>query len=483
MNVGGRAFEWVRELGKGSFGVVWEVQDSAAASEVGEVENIPMALKCSNPANQEMLSACLFEIEVLQKLTVELRTDVAHRVPRYIAHSVSVASPSTMVTDHVVPPVAPVETKVFLAMSKLNGKPLDQWLYGINEHVFKTILIAHIFDGTLRDGQLATRDLADACTITIAIFSQMAPVFSSLASIAYHRDISAHNFLVHSTDGGKLEFALLDFGLAVSASSWQSECKTRNIAGDPRYFTPAAWMLMVYGHRYLEEHPDHSFLEQYRHRIDHYSFGLLLLELFFSLWQGPEVETTNKAVSGQMNALKNAHAAWRVFWIDSIKFFQMFHMQGFARTREILARTQAVSTYVDKLRALCSCLHAVAVRTEETAVSAVMKIAVSLIDTQASLRWEDLLALLPPVRQEVEQSMGTQHLEYASDTKAGAADIASGYTGQTTLECPALKRYSHRRYWSVDEAVSLARGIPEVAIGWETQSANYRGNPSARSEH
>lgn len=29
----------------------------------------------------------------------------------------------------------------------------------------------------------------------------------------------------------------------------------RNIAGDPRYFAPSAWMQLTHGYRYLENNP------------------------------------------------------------------------------------------------------------------------------------------------------------------------------------------------------------------------------------
>merc|ERR1719329_1289761 len=48
--------------------------------------------------------------------------------------------------------------------------------------------------------------------------------WGALAGIAFHRDVSAHNFLVsdsHCRDGiNPPEFAVLDFGLAVRAHSW-----------------------------------------------------------------------------------------------------------------------------------------------------------------------------------------------------------------------------------------------------------------------
>merc|ERR1719361_1855919 len=220
-------------------------------------------------------------------------------------------------------------------MSKLEGKPVDQWLYGVDENYLKAIPMAELLDGPLPGSKLATRDLAGASLAAAALCSQLAPVFAALTKIAYHRDVSAHNFLVRGADGAE-EFALLDFGLAVRASSWQRECKMQNISGDPRYFSPAAWLLMVHGYKYLDSHPNPSFLEQYKCRMDHFSFGVLVLEVLFALWRGPEAEP--KLDTPQAQALAAARAAWRAFWADCMAFFQMFHKQGAAATREALAR-------------------------------------------------------------------------------------------------------------------------------------------------
>jgi hypothetical protein len=206
------------------------------------------------PANQKMLEACLLEAEVLQQLALALPADVVayNRVPQYVTHSVSPSSAASggnspdASSDGQPPP------RVLVVMSKLDGKPLDQWLYGIDENRIKTIGMAELLNGPLPGGRLATRDLASAGATTAALISQMAPVFTALAKIAYHRDISAHNFLIREAEEGREEFAVLDFGLAVRSGSWHSEYKTRNISGDPRYFTPAAWMLMVYGYKYLD---------------------------------------------------------------------------------------------------------------------------------------------------------------------------------------------------------------------------------------
>jgi len=40
------------------------------------------------------------------------------------------------------------------------------------------------------------------------------------------------------------------------------------------------------------------------------------------------------------------------------------------------------------------------------------------------------------------------------------------------------KRFSHRRNWTVDEAVSLTRGVPEVRVGWGTPTSPGAEEPA-----
>lgn len=546
VSVGGRTFERIRELGSGSFGVVWEVRERTSVP-----ESLLMALKCTTPARKDMLEASLTEIEILQQLTKALPpdSDTALRVPRYVAHGFA--------TGALNLGAAPGQGQVLLAMSKLGGQPLDQWLYGMDEHCLKKINIPELLDGPLPNSQIASRDLASASVVVVALLSQMAPVFRVLSTIAFHRDVSAHNFLI-SEAGGQQQFAVLDFGLAVRARSWQQEWQSRNIAGDPRYFSPAAWMLLAYGHKYLEAHPDPSFKRQYKHRIDHYALGVLALEVLFALWQGPVVsdaavkEEEDVKVTMQRQALEKARTAWRAYWADVMGLFQKFHAEGAVVVREMLARSQAISQLADELRMLCTQLRAAAALLPAGIEASVLKITSGLLDLRGSLSWEEVSVLLPlgpsagevacdgVLSKDVEAlcpcSVDVQCVadEVPSPTSPGSRRLARSQShmlkhrrawtidevGRQNTQCPPkvtpeaegrsaqadaqvdvpfdvevsgqgngevqhaeggffvggsgvmptpcsqtkLKKFSHRRVWTVDEAVSLRRGLPQVGM-------------------
>jgi len=438
VTVGRRIFECKRKIGQGSFAVVWEVQEyggvmnfadaSAANTRTAKPTGVPLALKCSSPRTPQMLEACVFEAEVLQQLAASLQpdADAGQRVPRYVTHSQTCKLPATSSSHSGIPsprqPVSKGQNQVLLAMSKLGGKPLDQWLYGVDENRLKTLPMAELLDGPLPGGQLGTRDLAGASAASSSLISQMAPVLAALEPIAFHRDISAHNFLIRATPEGE-KFSLLDFGLAVRSNRWQTDYKSKSICGDPRYFTPTAWMLMVYGHKYVNNYPDANFLQQYLKRIDHFSFGVLALEVFFTLWHGPAAE----GMTGDTHPMVQAWKAWRSFWSEAVGLFQQFHAKGPVATQQALSRSGSISRYVQLLKALCASLRSAASAcTTCQSASLVFKISADLLHPCGTIAWKSLPAQLPPVWQVTLSKKGQQKRSTSAGGTEGQARPWSG---------------------------------------------------------
>jgi len=388
--IGGCLLRCVRKLGKGSFATVWEARLLAGNNRVcgGDVlmPESALAVKISN-ATSDQLHGCVLEAEILQQLAKSLPQDIAsaNRVPRYFSHCVGCTDVATSTSG------SSQTSQVLVAMSKLDGKALDQWLYGVDENRLKTISMDDLFDRPLPGGQLATRSISAACTASAELISQMAPVFAALNKSAYHRDVSAHNFLVRGT-AGEEDFSLLDFGLATKAADWPEDWKRKSICGDPRYFTPGAWMLMAFGSKSLEALPDTSIRRQYIERIDHYSFGVLVLELLFALWCGPEKE--QEAKGDQLLAITGALRAWRFFWTDAMGFFQKFHSEGASSTQQALAKSSAMSNFIQKQTVLCAALRVASRKLQGSVVSSVFAIAADLIDPRGTMEWPELPQIL-----------------------------------------------------------------------------------------
>jgi len=282
---------------------------------------------------------------------------------------------------------------------------------------------------------------------------------------------------------------------------------------------------MVYGYKYLDAHPDPSFLEQYKFRMDHFSFGVMALEVFFALWKGPESEASGGLGAEQVHALSKARAAWRAFWTDSIGFFQMFHTKGASTTRQTLARSQAMTKYADKLRTLTQALRHAAKCHQHSVVGAVLAISADLVDPRGSIKWQDLTGLL-------RRAAGTRSVT-ARERRSSSKEIAphSPRSGKpATSESPKAKRISRHtvsfddfveepkvegritprtspfhnnnnmparsytfdeattvtklqtRSWTVDEAVSLMRGVHEATIGWGHRVSSPKDGSPSRKE-
>jgi serine/threonine protein kinase len=401
----------MRKLGEGSFATVWEVRENNTTGNKTAEQAPVWALKVSSPGSEQLLKACCLEAEILQLLARLLPNEIvaANRVPRYVAHTVLGAQPAASPKCR--------HGQVLVAMSKLDGKPLDQWLYGVDENRLKMINLSELFNGPLPGGQLATKNLAGASTVAAAMLSQMAPVFTALSGIAHHRDVSAHNFMIRGEPGVE-DFSLLDFGLAVRASTWEAECRKQSICGDPRYFTPAAWALMSLGLKGTQAMPDSALVfRQYEKRIDHFAFGSLVLEVFFALWRGPDREDS---VNGpERAALVTAQKAWRNFWAQAVGLFQKFHREGPSATRQALVQGNILSQYKDKLRVLCKALRLAHDAVQSDLPALIFKIAAELVDPQGAMCWQDIKASFD------DSALVTGHGKVRANAEAHAKNLAA----------------------------------------------------------
>jgi hypothetical protein len=158
-------------------------------------------------------------------------------------------------------------------------------------------------------------------------------------------------------------------------------------------------MLLAYGHKYLESHPDPGFRRQYEYRIDHFALGVLSLEVVFTLWNGQELNEGSEHLGAPLGvasrrALAGVRAAWRSYWTDAVGLFQKFHSDGGATLREALTRSQAVCQLVAKLRLLCTALREAAARVPGGSAAPVFRAATNLLDWHGGLSWEALPGLL-----------------------------------------------------------------------------------------
>ncbi|CAE7243662.1 CRK32 [Symbiodinium natans] len=391
--IDGAKYEVTGKVGSGSFGTVFQaVELEDYVRNTRKPNFTPVAVKRSSPAKQELLEAAVLEAEILKKLEA---VPGENFVPRYVRHGT------------IPPPDEKKVAEVVLAMTKLPGKPLDFWMYGIDEQALKTVSIPKMLDGDL-PGACRSRRLEHAADMVIEILRTMCPIFSALRKFAFHRDISAHNFLIDDVQDNTAKFAVLDFGLAVRADKWRREWGARNIAGDPRYFAPSAWMQLTCGHKYVACHPSSCWVKQYAHRLDHYSFGMLMLEMLFALWKGPEADEEDWASSDELSdqvvawrsSFLATRSAWRSYWKTCVRLFQTFHTGGAHALRdEFLAKNQitkqlAIDDHCENLVATVKEISAPCTDVPEgelyKKVSFVLQTAADLICPTSKTRWQEI---------------------------------------------------------------------------------------------
>lgn len=366
LEIGGKFFKLRSELGRGTYGIVFE------ATELGKLTE-PVAVKMSMASTSKDLSAAKFECQVLRALSEVLHPGLpaAGRVPRYIAHDDGGGSSGNAVT---------------LAMTKVAGSPLDEWLYGIDSKTLLTASMPALLDRPRPRGRAAEQHLAGAASAASALLLQLSPVFAALSEVAFHRDVSAHNLLVQPNGNQSPDFALVDFGLAVSSGTWREKWRSGDLSGDPRYWSPAAWMCFAYGNKRLDVPASSGMKHLYEERIDHFAFGMLVLEVFFVRW-APACEAS--CTDDLMRALK----AWRSYWVRSYDLFQRV-LADTELAREQLTVSGEVYDLVMSHEELCSSLRKAAAAEADGPAGPLLLAAVELIDTRGTVAWEQIPDLL-----------------------------------------------------------------------------------------
>eukprot|EP00928_Gymnodinium_smaydae_P009784 TRINITY_DN1366_c0_g2_i1.p1 TRINITY_DN1366_c0_g2~~TRINITY_DN1366_c0_g2_i1.p1 ORF type:complete len:1267 (+),score=201.95 TRINITY_DN1366_c0_g2_i1:151-3951(+) len=461
LDIGNRRFKIDKVIGRGAFGVVYNAQDRS-----GEVA----AVKVVSAKDAPGYATATFEAELLQILTASLHGRCHGHVPQYIAHSAQKSSSSSSNGGGTVR----------LAMSFCDGGAVDKWLYGISDEEHKAVNVQQLVEGRLPGGQQRTRKLASAASLVTDLLRQLAGVLAALEPIAFHRDISSHNVLLHFPDDpsgagdSTPTFALIDFGLAVRSGSWNRQWRSSNLAGDPRYWTPSAWMAFAFGFKYVATHPSPGFQQQYLTRMDHFSMGVLGLETLFALWD------TNEANGGKCPGLMEARAAWCRYWVPVVRLFQMFHRHGPTCVRQFLAQSQdeGVTSLVTNLRQLRSALRSSATNSQNKAHAPLLLLLADLIDEQGQMQWNEVAAELGEQRDQVRDartSSSASHPDDAESTGRGRQPQQSGD-----------RRAAHRRIRSTGGTLDqeLRRIEPEAAGLLPQRSFRPTpGSPATATQH
>jgi len=283
LNIGHSSFTILKELGKGSFGVVYAGTDDAT--------DMPVAIKDIACKSEKELDQARFEFDVMRKLEDKLATMSPRRnqavekmhCPKFIAsHQYN---------------MGPSQWKVLGAMERVTGETLDGW-------------------EAKKKGKLP---FDDSCLVARIMLEQLAPTFERVAEIAFHRDVNAHNILINvdNDDVTTANFTLIDFGLAVDARDWKTgKWKVHDIGGDCRYWPASAWMQFIYGYKYLESMESHSgnFKEHYIYMLDVHCLALTAIQLIVDT-----MDPTSAPAAASLGP------AWARYWDYSTQYWKQVY--------------------------------------------------------------------------------------------------------------------------------------------------------------
>lgn len=375
LTVSGEKYRLEKKLGQGMYGTVWS-GNKCKGEDRGELREV--AIKMMEPSDATNMNLAKFELFVLQELSKKIpeSSEAASHVPRYIGHNIAF---STKIGSQEM------QASVNVVMSKVNGSPVDEWLYGLDVEDQKHTPASLLLDGPLPGSRLGRFDFSEACAVTTCIIKQLATVLDPLSEFAFHRDISAHNVMVSGTGPLDLQCVLIDFGLCVKKQDWCHTWRTALVCGDARYWMPAAWLITAHGVQALDRQP--CTLKQYTEKIDHYATGILALEVFFSLWQQPAGSCSQKDQAAHQ-AFKPARNAWRKYWEQAVQLWQdAQECSSFAQLQKAMIREQSVHHLNMSLRELKIALRQLASKAIGGS-QGLLKIIVDLIDDTSTTSWK-----------------------------------------------------------------------------------------------
>lgn len=141
------------------------------------------------------------------------------------------------------------------------------------------------------------------------MLQQLAGIMQPLSQRFLHRDANSQNILVQASSG-QYEFGLIDFGLAIDATSFSCGWRGLGAAGDGRFWTTSSWIVFTNGPDALTQ----DLQWEYRTQLDLHSIGVSALQALVILAFCEDSGSHDDHVEVIMQSLRALREAWTQYW-------------------------------------------------------------------------------------------------------------------------------------------------------------------------
>jgi len=336
------------------------------------------------------------------------------RIPRYYAHRID-RRPSGM--------------RVRMAMERVPGESLDSW--------------HRRAPPPNQDGPSSVRR---GCALAMALIRQLGPTLERVAPHAWHRDINSHNVLLSdAVDGGRLlttgdveetsrraSFWLIDFGLAVDATTWPQNWPSSDVAGDCRYWPPSSFIMSFSGPEEIAAKKD--FCNQYKSKLDVVGLGLTALEMLCSTALASRSTWGKDGLRGSWERLLDTWERYRedvTRWHTMI--FQVFTSGGdITPLYQQLGQERVVERVIAHVADVREKLRACVNRTEDPAIQRLLHVMAEMIDEKTKWGMREVLEHLDPKPAEPLTEDHSGKLQWSAPWQESPRDVqaTAGRRGQ-----------------------------------------------------
>jgi len=364
------------------------------------------------------LEQAMLEVSLLERFQENASTGPGHapvmRIPRYYAHRID-RRPSGM--------------RVRMAMERVPGESLDSW--------------HRRAPPPNQDGPSSVRR---GCALAMALIRQLGPTLERVAPHAWHRDINSHNVLLSdAVDGGRLlttgdveetsrraSFWLIDFGLAVDATTWPQNWPSSDVAGDCRYWPPSSFIMSFSGPEEIAAKKD--FCNQYKSKLDVVGLGLTALEMLCSTALASRSTWGKDGLRGSWERLLDTWERYRedvTRWHTMI--FQVFTSGGdITPLYQQLGQERVVERVIAHVADVREKLRACVNRTEDPAIQRLLHVMAEMIDEKTKWGMREVLEHLDPKPAEPLTEDHSGKLQWSAPWQESPRDVqaTAGRRGQ-----------------------------------------------------